>query len=88
MINLEGIRPSIFDYVEPIGFDIPLDCIDSRMEEQVDDYFEILLADFLSFSEPEEKQDFINQHQSFLQFVNWLNKNRNEINQKRVEAFR
>ncbi|WP_367607503.1 hypothetical protein [Legionella sp. W05-934-2] len=88
LINMEGIQPSIFDTLAPIDFEIPLDCIDFRMEEQIDAHFEKILAEFLSLPDEEDKQRFVRQHQSFLQFVNWLNKNRSIIDHNRVEAFR
>lgn len=87
LVKMDGLKPSIFDMVSPVDFDIPLDCIDLRMEEQIEDYLDKIQGQFLSLSSQQEKQDFVDQHQSFLQLVDWLNKNRSVIDSNRLHQF-
>ena len=88
LVSMDGIKSSIFDWVKPYEGDIPIDCLDGRMQEQIDDYFDTLQDKFVSLSSEEAKQAFVSQHLSILQLADWLNKNRSKINNNRVEALR
>lgn len=87
LINTDEIRPSILDGIPPFDYPIPLDCIDLRIEEQIDDYFEKISFAYSALSAPEAKKNFVKEHESFLQFIIWLNKHRSEIHERRSEAF-
>lgn len=87
LINADEIKPSILDGIAPFDYQIPLNCIDFRIEEQIDNYFENISFAYMSLSSNEDKKKFVKENESFLQFITWLNKHRSVIRQRRDEAF-
>ena len=87
LVKSLNLQPDILSLITPIDYDIPLDCIDLRMEEQIDAHFETLLSQYRALSSDEERTEFVKKNETFLQFVNWLDKNRSKIHTARTEAF-
>ncbi|MFJ1268842.1 hypothetical protein ACD661_09770 [Legionella lytica] len=73
--------------IRPFADALPLDCVDLRMKEQIDDYFDSMSHYVHSLSSKHEQQQFIDAHKTFLQFALWLEQHSNEIKAIRGEAF-
>lgn len=87
LIESQNLKPSILDGITPLAYEVPIDCLDFKMEEAIDDYFETITHDYLSLATLEEKQQFVKKNEEFLQFIVWFTKNRSKIHEKRQEAF-
>ncbi len=82
-----SIETDILKLIPSANYTISPDCIDFRMEEQIDAYFDVLLNQYINMSSDEEKHDLITHNEKFLQWFKWLNEHRLNIHDYRTEAF-
>ena len=87
LLNPKELNIGLLETVKPFAYHLPVDCIDHRIQEQIDDYFETMSNYFNSLSSKQEQQHFIDEHKTFLQFVLWLEQNSAKIRAVRGEAF-
>ena len=87
LLNSQGLTPSLLEAITPFDYQIPLDCIDHRIKEQLDDYFEEMTNYFSSLPSKNEQQQFIDENKTSLQFALWLHQHSTEIRKIRDEAF-
>ena len=84
----EKFKTGIFDYLASDSFiSAPINCLDLRMQEQIDERYEALISQFFLIDDDQEKREFVRQNEFFLQFVKWINDKRSSIEDIRVEAF-
>ena len=87
LLNSKSVPSGVLDAIPPFAYSIPLDCIDQRIKEQIDDYFETISLYLNSLPSKKAQQQFIVENQTFFQFVLWLNQHSAEIRKVREEAF-
>lgn len=91
--NIETLQPlkdEIFGYLDAslISGQLPVDCVDKRMEEQIYNHYEAVLLAYLGQNSVQEKRDVIRENTTFLLLLKALYTQRGAIDQNRGSAYR